>query len=903
MDEHTRMSETATQKSFLLLADNGTKVAYVNSNTLENLQERHKLSLQVGEWLRVNEIADPLESANGVVINLQAGLPNRTEYRLAKKYLNAKQTVWFNWPQEQAVESIDAERLQSYRHHRWYKSLLELFFNLPKQLKQDNTLRKTIGLVIFDVRSLLRFTRRLLYQSVAAKKVLFFRPIYKDLNDFYHHAKPTEFTQNQLNQLSKQEKFAKVRYVRLDFWNKNLRCGGSYTHTCYVAQELAKCCDDFQVLMPSQYELLSEMGLSQHLLHDAGNGIEENIMMSNARYYKELKALLVTDKPDFIYERYCLGMYATAKIAKELQIPYIIEYNGSEVEIKRSFDKQPYRYAYFHSHAELAVLQQATLIIVVSQVIKKQLVAWGIPAKRILVNPNGADANAYQPATKEQKNALKAQFNWNEDNTVIGFVGTFGGWHGIDTLAKALPQICQAKPEARFLLIGDGHHRHLVTEIVEQYNLHEQVAMTGAVPHEEAITLLKTCDMYVAPHSAHMKGCEFFGSPTKLFEYMGLGGGIVASDLMQIGEVLTPSLHVEALTPDTMHKVNDERAILCPPADTQAFVNAVTFLVDQADVREKLGANARQALLNEFTWERNVERIWDFLLHSTQQTKSNLSHKDHSSKLPTEKLEHYKSEVQNQWDNNPCGSQYARETNKYSAQWFKEVEAYRYEVYGPWIRELLSKQDVDGKRVLEVGGGLGTDLAQFAERGAQITDLDLSTGHLNLAKTNFMHRGLTGTFCHGDAENMPLQNDYYDLVYSIGVVHHSPNTQQIINEMWRVLKPGGKALIIVYAENSLHYWQQLFKEQWWLKDNTHRSIADVLSDTVEITDNDARPLVKAYSGKRFKKMFEKFDHIKMHKKHISKQHVPLLLKCLPERYLHKWGGWYLILEATKPDIH
>src|ERR1700683_2024243 len=115
----------------------------------------------------------------------------------------------------------------------------------------------------------------------------------------------------------------------------------------------------------------------------------------------------------------------------------------------------------------------------------------------------------------------------------------------------------------------------------------------------------------------------------------------------------------------------------------------------------------------------------------------------------------YKDEVQNQWNEDPCGSHYVTEAQPDTLEWFVEAERYRYDVYAPWMREVMEFDRHRGEKLLEVGAGMGTDHAQFAKAGAIVHDLDLAAGHLQLAQRNFALRGLTGSFHHGDAENMP----------------------------------------------------------------------------------------------------------------------------------------------------
>ncbi len=203
--------------------------------------------------------------------------------------------------------------------------------------------------------------------------------------------------------------------------------------------------------------------------------------------------------------------------------------------------------------------------------------------------------------------------------------------------------------------------------------------------------------------------------------------------------------------------------------------------------------------------------------------------------------------------------------------------------------------------VLEIGGGLGTDLSQFARNGAMVTDVDLSAGHLGHAKENFELRGLTGQFVHHDAEDLPFPDNSFDVVYSNGVIHHTPNTQQVVREIRRVLKPGGKAIIMLYAEHSWHYWYRLVWEQGVKHDmlSTY-SIGEIMSRRVEITENDARPLVKVYTARRLRRMFKDFASHAFYKRQLIRSELPAGLRWVPVEPASKLVGWNIIIKATKP---
>jgi ubiquinone/menaquinone biosynthesis C-methylase UbiE len=260
----------------------------------------------------------------------------------------------------------------------------------------------------------------------------------------------------------------------------------------------------------------------------------------------------------------------------------------------------------------------------------------------------------------------------------------------------------------------------------------------------------------------------------------------------------------------------------------------------------------------------------------------------------------YKDQVQYQWNQNPVGSQHARTSQPHTLDWFLEVERHRYDVYAPWMREAMEFDKHAGHDVLEIGGGIGTDLAQFAAHGARVTDIDLAAGHLELAQENFRLRGLQGRFIHHDAESLPFDDASFDLVYSNGVLHHTPNTATVVAEIRRVLRPGGRAIVMLYAEHSLHYW----RKQVWLFGVKGRmlermSMAAIMSRMVERSANDARPLVKVYTKRRAAALFRNFERVEILQKQLVAEELPDALKWTL-RYSEARLGWNLIVKAAKP---
>lgn len=908
---------------YIYISPNLDKAATFIDERLWGLTERQKITLDIPA---LNSTDDAFEEAlkqscEGAVIEPMFGWPSRIHLQIARRFLRNGLKVFFYWPNETALECLDDERLNSYWRLGMVVRITYGYRDLRKPLASCYRMARGIVRKILIAIGLYPLAYRLL------------RPSHSDSGSAI--ASNAEFEAEQLAKTAIPHPLINFAaddnlhitgygvYLRTDFWVK-IKSGGSYGHTCYVAKELANATEKFICFTASPYDLLDKFGLQQIVLTPPGEeASEDNFIKSTAHDYLQLKTAIEILKPSYIYERLCLGNFVGAKLSRELGIPYLVEYNGSEISMHKSFGGTSFLYEKAYLKIEEAAFQQATAISVVSEVIKEHLVDRGINQDKILVNPNGVDINTYQPDSHAEKEALRAELGFYPQDRVIGFIGTFGGWHGVDILAASLPIICEKAPDARFLLIGNGTLKHLVDAQVLNNKLGDRVKLVGNVPQQEGARLLKACDIYVSPHNTHMVDSRFFGSPTKIFEYMAMGGGIVASNLEQIGTALSPALHAENLS-GASSSLSNHRSILCNPGDLGQFVEAVLFLINNPSACQILGDNARKAAANEFTWEKHVLRTLDFAKKRSQIGKNSAlatieKEIDAAGKLDQQEIarvadlvapglkqqintgDAYKNEVQNQWDNNPCGSQYVKVAQPHSLEWFLEAEAYRYGEYGPWMPETMEFSQHAGKQLLEIGGGMGTDLAQFAKHGTVITDVDLSSGHLALAQESFRLRGLKGTFVHHDAETIPFPDNSFDVVYSNGVIHHTPNTQSVVDEIFRVLKPGGKAIIMVYAENSLYYWRNLVGWQGLKKGALMKnSIGHVMSCSVEMSDNDARPLVKVYTKPRLKKMFGKFNNIKIYQRQLVREEVPRILRWVPLPWLGQLMGWNLIIKAHKP---
>jgi ubiquinone/menaquinone biosynthesis C-methylase UbiE len=159
-----------------------------------------------------------------------------------------------------------------------------------------------------------------------------------------------------------------------------------------------------------------------------------------------------------------------------------------------------------------------------------------------------------------------------------------------------------------------------------------------------------------------------------------------------------------------------------------------------------------------------------------------------------------KREVQDFWERAACGEElYLRDAGR---QGYIEQARRRYELE-PYIEPFAAFGSAQGRRVLEIGVGLGADHQRFAEAGALLCGIDLTERAVAHARRRLELFGLASALAQGDAENLSFPDAVFDVVYTWGVIHHSPDTNRAVAEIHRVLKPGGIAKVMVYHRWSL----------------------------------------------------------------------------------------------------
>ena len=291
-----------------------------------------------------------------------------------------------------------------------------------------------------------------------------------------------------------------------------------------------------------------------------------------------------------------------------------------------------------------------------------------------------------------------------------------------------------------------------------------------------------------------------------------------------------------------------------------------------------------------------------------------------------------KEQVRAFWQANPCGTKFT-DAETGSREFYERVAEHRYgtEWHIPVAADFASARDLC---VLEIGCGLGTDGAGFARAGARYTGVDLTDAAVELARGCFAVFGLDGEFRTADAEKLDFADETFDLVYSHGVLHHTPDTARAVREVHRVLKPNGRAVVMLYHRDSYNYrvnigvlrraGAHLLKTKSGLS-LAHRLTGEPVESLREHgariktdaesylapgeflnrnTDGAGNPLARVYSRREARELFKDFAEVETATHFLNKRWLPVvgnvLSRGLEARLAARWG-WHLWIYARKGE--
>jgi glycosyltransferase involved in cell wall biosynthesis len=419
-----------------------------------------------------------------------------------------------------------------------------------------------------------------------------------------------------------------LAYLKTTLW-LGVQAGGSIGHVAGVVNALARRLQQVHVLSPDPPPLLAPAVRVSLIPPDAASAFpyELNHYRYHRRFARRAWHDLRRSPPDVLYQRLGLANYAGAALARRLRVPLVVEYNGSEAWVARHWGLG-LRFPKTAAAAERALLRHASVIVTVSNVLRDELVERGVPEAKIVTHPNGIDPERFDPSAFDVGTirAVRVACGIDPDAVVCGFIGTFGQWHGVLVLAEAIRRFAEREREwllrhrVHFLVIGDGLLMPEVRAILEAPETAALATLTGLVPQDQAPRYLAACDVLLSPHVPNADGSRFFGSPTKLFEYMCIERAIVASGLEQIADVLQPAIRPGSAARELEAGTTDAVAVVVTPGDVDELMAGVRLTVERPELRRRIAANARRLALGRYTWAHHVDAILSRVSRSSPST-------------------------------------------------------------------------------------------------------------------------------------------------------------------------------------------------------------------------------------------------------------------------------------------
>lgn len=216
----------------------------------------------------------------------------------------------------------------------------------------------------------------------------------------------------------------------------------------------------------------------------------------------------------------------------------------------------------------------------------------------------------------------------------------------------------------------------------------------------------------------------------------------------------------------------------------------------------------------------------------------------------------------------------------YSLQWFLDIEHQRHQRYGRWLPSTLEFNKHASETILVMGAGLGTDWVQFARAGANVVVCSPSTEQLEIVRRNFEQRQLAARFLHASPAQWPIDPSTIDIVYLTDLLHRYEDAQPLAEEVYRVLKAGGKVMATTPAHYDVDFWRRILLPWRW-RLGTRQS-------------------KNHYTARTLRGLFHRFVEHRVHKRHLRRGDVPHLWRLLPTSMLQRLLGRTLVLKAFKP---
>ncbi|MBU1060509.1 MAG: glycosyltransferase family 4 protein [Proteobacteria bacterium] len=294
------------------------------------------------------------------------------------------------------------------------------------------------------------------------------------------------------------------------------------------------------------------------------------------------------DKPDFIYERYSLNTFCGVWVSKKFQIPLVLEVNAPLYYECQKYGKL--FFARFAKFSERWICSNSFRTIAVTNVMKRMLVKEGVPESHLIVMHNGINLDEFRTDIDGCK--IRSKYNITSDKIVLGFVGWFRPWHGLDKILKIFKEKGLGRGGVHLLLCGDGPAYHDLYEYALQNNLLDYVTFTGGVDRKDVPAYIAAFDIALQPSVTP------YASPMKIFEYIAMGKGVIAPKQDNICEILEDGYN----------------AILFDANDENGLEKALITSTETISYAKKMASAASKTIIEkEYLWKSNAKKVVDLI--------------------------------------------------------------------------------------------------------------------------------------------------------------------------------------------------------------------------------------------------------------------------------------------------
>lgn len=319
-------------------------------------------------------------------------------------------------------------------------------------------------------------------------------------------------------------------------------------------------------------------------------GLGEMALMR--RLEKRINELVIKLRPNIIHAHSpVLNALPALRVAKRQRIPAVYEIRAfwEDAAVDHGTTTEGSLRYRLTRRMETAALKEAAHVFTICEGLRGDIVGRGILGSKVTVVPNAVDVDSFEPGGVPDL-ALKARLGLAPEAIVVGFIGSFYAYEGLDLLLDALPQLLQRRPELRLLLVGGGPQEELLKERAVSLGVADKVIFTGRVPHHDVQRYYDLVDVLAYPR--HSMRLTELVTPLKPLEAMAQGRLFVASDVGGHKELIR----------------NRETGWLFQAGNVEALANAVDDLLARRDQWPALRAAGREFVERERTWTNSAAR-------------------------------------------------------------------------------------------------------------------------------------------------------------------------------------------------------------------------------------------------------------------------------------------------------